>query len=348
MLETSTRAEVAQRICHWQDDGLVVGFTSGVFDLLHVGHLDYLTRSKEHCDRLVVAVNSDASVRSNKGPSRPIVPQEQRAAMVAGLKPIDDVFIFDERNNNHNIEICRPDVYIKAGDYDLSRLSSAPIIEAYGGKVCIIPLESPTSSTGIIETAIAKTLPAHGAHAPRGPRACFFLDRDGVINREIGYLHDPEQFELLDGVKEALTILANLDVAVVLVTNQAGIGLGYFSHEDFFQVNRRMFRELSSTGIGFDRIFYCPHGVNDGCTCRKPQPGMIERAFEELNLIRSKSWIIGDMETDVQAGASAGIKTARLLKKDEVSSADLCSSSLLEAVEDIVAAEGFPARNEMV
>jgi D-glycero-D-manno-heptose 1,7-bisphosphate phosphatase len=305
------RDQVAQQISAWQKEGLTVGFTSGVFDLLHVGHLDYLQKSRGCCDRLVVAVNADSSVRQNKGPQRPIVPAEQRATLIAGLKPVDCAFVFEELNNNVNINICRPDVYIKAGDYDISRLSSAPLIQAYGGRVELIPLVNSTSTSATIATVLSKSaqhLPAPSSE----PRPCVFLDRDGVINKDIGYLHQPEQFELLPGALEGLKKLSEAGFALVLVTNQAGIGLGYFKHEDFYQVNRAMFKAMAPSGAGLDKIFYCPHGVNDGCNCRKPQAGMIERGFEELNLIREQSWMVGDLITDVQAGKKANLKTIRI------------------------------------
>jgi D-glycero-D-manno-heptose 1,7-bisphosphate phosphatase len=303
------RNSVALQIKEWQKLGLKVGFTSGVFDLVHVGHLDYLLQSKKVCDRLVVAINSDASVRSNKGPRRPIVPAEQRAELIAGLKPVDLAFVFEELNNNLNIEVCRPDVYIKAGDYDISRLSSAPLIQAYGGSVKLIPLVNSTSTSDTIESILSKYVPQHNSCPDTQARPCVFLDRDGVINKEIGYLHQPEQFELADGVIEGLQKLSQAGFALVLVTNQAGIGLGYFSHEDFYNVNRAMFRAIAPSKASFDRIYYCPHGLNDHCDCRKPKTGMIERGFKELNLIRESSWMVGDLASDIEAGRNAGLKT---------------------------------------
>jgi rfaE bifunctional protein nucleotidyltransferase chain/domain len=309
-MDISTREQVLTQIQQWQSEGLSVGFTSGVFDLVHVGHLDYLIKAKVHCDRLVVAVNADSSVRKNKGPKRPIVPEVQRAAIIAGLKPVDATFVFNERNNNHNIETLRPDVYIKAGDYDISRLSSAPIIQAYGGRVELIALANATSTSATIESVLSKYVPQHNACPEREARPCIFLDRDGVINTDIGYLHRPEQFTLAPGALEGLKKLSTAGFALVIVTNQAGIGLGYFSHEDFFQVNRAMFRAIAPSGASLDRIFYCPHGVDDDCDCRKPKAGMLERGFKELNLNREASWMVGDMPTDIEAGHLAGVKTA--------------------------------------
>ena len=92
--------------------GKTVGFTSGVFDLLHAGHVEYLSKSSELVDVLFVGINADSSVKSNKGELRPINPQQQRAEVVSGLRSVAHVFIFDELNNNVNIELLKPDVYI--------------------------------------------------------------------------------------------------------------------------------------------------------------------------------------------------------------------------------------------
>lgn len=331
----SSREEAVQTIQGWQKEGLKVGFTSGVFDLLHVGHLDYLTESKKVCDRLVVAVNADSSVRQNKGPQRPIVPEEQRAGLIAGLKPVDLAFVFSERNNNDNIEICRPDIYIKAGDYDISRLSSAPIIQAYGGRVELINLKHSTSSSAIIEKITAQS--AQCLKAPKAEkRPCVFLDRDGVINKDIGYLHQKEQFELMPGVLEGLKKLDEAGFALVIVTNQAGIGLGYFKHEDFFQINRAMFKAIAPSGAGLDKIYYCPHGINDNCSCRKPKTGMIDRGFEELELIKEQSWMVGDMLTDIEAGQRAGLRTVHISSSND-SDADHCCNNLDQAADFIIA-----------
>jgi D-glycero-beta-D-manno-heptose 1-phosphate adenylyltransferase len=304
----SNRDAAKEMISSWQKEGLKVGFTSGVFDLLHLGHLDYLQKAKAFCDRLVVAINSDSSVRQNKGPSRPMVHEKERSGLIAGLKPVDAIFIFDELNNNLNIETLRPDVYIKAGDYDISRLSSAPLVQSYGGEVKLIPVVSDTSSSDLIEK-IQSRCPVYTKTDERSPRPAIFLDRDGVINTDEGYLHQPEKFKLAEGALEGLELLSRCDVSVIIVTNQAGIGLGYFKHEDFYQVNRAMFKACAPSGIRFDRIYYCPHGLDEGCSCRKPSPGMLERAFEDLPLLRDRSWLIGDRRTDLEAAKAASVSS---------------------------------------
>ena len=131
-----SRAEIIEKLK--SERPARVGFTSGSFDLIHPGHVDYLSKAKELCDCLIVAVNSDNSIKGYKSELRPIVPADSRAKVVAALEAVDYVFIFDELNNNQNITLLKPDYYIKAADYNKKSLSSAPLVESYGGEVKLI------------------------------------------------------------------------------------------------------------------------------------------------------------------------------------------------------------------
>ena len=124
-----TRGQVAEICRKAREEGRKIAFTSGAFDLMHAGHADYLQKARAICDILVVGVNTDASVRAYKGPGRPIVPERERAELVAALEAVDYVFLFCERRNAGNLEAIRPDFYIKAGDYDKSELTSAGIVK---------------------------------------------------------------------------------------------------------------------------------------------------------------------------------------------------------------------------
>ena len=331
-MKFSNREVLSQKINEWKKEGLTVGFTSGVFDILHAGHLDYLEKSKTKCNRLVVGINTDQSVKVNKGPKRPIVSEEHRINLVAGLKPVDAVFLFSELNNNENIKILKPNLYIKAGDYQPDQLSSAPLIKALGGEVEIIPVSNDISSSAIIESIESKSICSSSDVEKEKERPVVFLDRDGVINKEISYLHEPEKFELTETCIEGMKKLANLNCAIVVVTNQAGIGLGYFGHEDFYKVNQAMFRALKPTGIKLDKIYYCPHGVGDNCKCRKPKTGMMEKAFADCSLTKKNSFMIGDQETDIDAGKAFGLKTIRITDSDD-SKANFKVANFLEAIE---------------
>ena len=130
--------------------GKRVVFTNGCFDVLHVGHLRYLQQAREQGDVLVVGLNSDASVRGLKGPSRPIVPEDERLEMLAGLACVDYVTPFPEATPDTVIRLLRPNLHVKGGDYTEDQLPEAALVRSYGGEVRIMPLVPGRSTTDIV------------------------------------------------------------------------------------------------------------------------------------------------------------------------------------------------------
>ncbi len=336
-----------------------IGFTSGAFDILHVGHVDYLEKAKENCDILIVGINTDDSVKKYKGDARPIVPQTQRAKTIAALACVDYVFLFSERRNVENLKALKPHLYIKAGDYKTSELTSAPVLENWGGKPLLIPISESISSSTIIEKiislyAVPSTLNQEKEVAgvmhstltqkkdSSKKQLAVFLDRDGVINEDVHFLHDPKKFQMLPKVLEGIKRLQDMKYRLIIITNQAGIGLGYYTVEDFFQVNSEMLRQFSTAGIKIDKIYFCPHSESEKCTCRKPATGLILRAQEELNLDLSRSFIVGDQLSDIQAGKNAGLKT--ILIKNEKNKAKEIDADFI--AETLVQATEFIKKNE--
>ncbi|MGF1496691.1 MAG: D-glycero-beta-D-manno-heptose 1-phosphate adenylyltransferase [Elainellaceae cyanobacterium] len=135
-------------------------FTNGCFDLLHAGHVRYLQAAKALGRSLVVGLNSDASVRQIKPqkpdlPSRPIVPEAQRAEVLAALRAVDGVVIFAEATATSLIQALQPDIYVKGGDYTLESLPEAPVVLGYGGRIELIRIEVPSSTTALIQQILA-------------------------------------------------------------------------------------------------------------------------------------------------------------------------------------------------
>jgi rfaE bifunctional protein nucleotidyltransferase chain/domain len=126
-------------------------FTNGCFDILHVGHADYLNRAKSLGDILVVGINSDASVRRIKGEKRPILPQQMRAYLLDNLKPVDYVVIFEEDTPLELIKAIKPDVLVKGADWDLERIVGADFVLSYGGRVERIPFSFDISTSKVVE-----------------------------------------------------------------------------------------------------------------------------------------------------------------------------------------------------
>lgn len=141
---------LAETIAQRQADGERIVFTNGVFDLLHVGHIRYLAEARALGDALIVAVNTDDSVRGLKGPLRPIVPEDERMEMLAALSCVDFVTSFSTPTPVPLLEQIQPLVYAKGGDYQVQDLPEAPVVRRYGGRVHILSLVAGRSSTNII------------------------------------------------------------------------------------------------------------------------------------------------------------------------------------------------------
>ena len=144
-------SELASVLQQAKSDGNVVVTTNGCFDVLHLGHLRYLQAARQLGDLLVVAINSDSSVRQLKGENRPLVPEEERAEMLAGLECVDYVVIFPELTPIDLLSELKPNIHVKGGDYKLEQLIERDVVEANGGKV-IVGLNVPgKSTTNLIE-----------------------------------------------------------------------------------------------------------------------------------------------------------------------------------------------------
>lgn len=287
--------------------GLRLGFTCGAFDLLHAGHVQYLAAARERCDRLMVAVNSDASVRRYKHPLRPIHPEAERMYVVAGLASVDAVVLLDEDRPLNLLLRWKPGFYIKGGDYGSASLRSGEAVRAYGGQAVTIPVEFGSSTTSAIERI--QLLSLHAEPEPAAPshtRGLVLLDRDGTLIRDIPFLHDPKQVELLPGVADALLSLQSAGFRLAIVSNQQGIGLGYYRMQDFIAVNQALFRMLGPYGIRISKVYFCPHSMADSCGCRKPAPGMVLRAMRDFGVTPEQTFLIGDNAADVEAARSAG------------------------------------------
>jgi D-glycero-D-manno-heptose 1,7-bisphosphate phosphatase len=312
-----TRAELRKICSSLKTDGKTIGFTSGAFDLLHAGHVDYLNKAKQLCDVLVVGVNSNSSVLNYKTGDRPIIDELHRIKIVAALASVDFAFLFKERRNRKNIEALQPDFYIKADDYKPEELTSGKDVEKYGGEVLLIPIEEIISTTAIIKKIesgrkdlwVEKEHAVHLDKKSSSKKPAVFLDRDGTINDDVGYLHDPIKLKIPDRALQGIKKLYDMGYHIIIVTNQPGIGIGYFSEEDFYKVNRAMLGHFSRAGILVDKIYFCPHSKAESCDCRKPEQALIQRAIHEMNLDMAHSFFIGDKTSDMETGRQAGIKT---------------------------------------
>ena len=151
-----TRSELLEQRRRWKQEGKSVVFTNGVFDILHRGHVDYLSKAKALGDILVVGLNSDASVKRIKGELRPIVRQEDRAFVLAGLASVDAVALFEEDTPFNIISQIVPDTLVKGADYTLDTIVGRDIVEAAGGSVRTIEFVPDRSTTSIVDTILVR------------------------------------------------------------------------------------------------------------------------------------------------------------------------------------------------
>lgn len=171
----------------------------------------------------------------------------------------------------------------------------------------------------------------------------FFLDRDGVIIRNIPYLKDESQVELLNGVGEAINKIKQTGFKCIVITNQSGVARGLVSIEDVQRVNDRIRSTLVQKGDILDAFYFCPHHPDGSvkefavdCECRKPNPGLLLRAAEDYNLELSESVMIGDEEKDLQAGKKAGCKSFIVGKPMLLDGTSVTFSNLYEVVDYII------------
>lgn len=151
-------------------------------------------------------------------------------------------------------------------------------------------------------------------------RKAIFLDRDGTLNIDHGYVHQIDDFQFIDGSIEALKQLKEMGYLLVLVTNQSGIARGYFSEEQFLQLTEWMDWSLADRGVDLDGIYYCPHHPEgegeyyQDCYCRKPKPGLLLQAINEFDIDPNQSFMVGDKIEDLLAGEAAKVRYKLLVK----------------------------------
>lgn len=156
-----------------------------------------------------------------------------------------------------------------------------------------------------------------------------FLDRDGTINIDYGYVHEKDKFKFIDGAIDGLKMLNDLHYTLIIITNQSGIGRKYFTEEEFQKINYYMLEKLNENNINIAKVYYCPHIDEDNCNCRKPKLELFYQAIEEFNIDTSLSYAIGDKERDLSICTKEQVKGILLTNGNNDNY--ICKSNLLEA-----------------
>ena len=252
---------------------------------------------------------------------------------MAGLAAVDAVTLMPETRPLVLIETPQAGCLYQGGRYTPDDLKSKPAVESYGGQVVCVPMAFDTSTSAILERAAAIGLHAAATRLPqeRDPRLAF-LDRDGTLIRDVPFLHDPGQVELMPGVVEGLKALQNAGFTLVIVTNQQGIGLGYYTENDFIEVNRALFRQLAPAGIRISRIYYCPHSFADQCHCRKPGSFLLKEALSYYGARPERCCFIGDSADDCIAAQTVGCPSILVAGQTSETRCSYSAESLSDAV----------------
>ena len=307
-----------------KQQGKTIAVLSGSFDLLHAGHLHLINEAKKQADFLVVGLNSDKSCMQYKDKRGPLVKQEHRAEMLCALENVDYVVMFDEPTPVEFIKQVEPDVYCNGSEYGENCIE-AETVKQLGGKLHIINKtdEKNLSTSALIEKIIAR-------YANKKIKAVF-LDRDGVLNIDKGYVHKVEDFEFVKGIIDLLQHLKTLGYKFFIITNQSGIARDMYSVQDMHKFHDHLIKRFREHGIEFEDIYYCAHHPEkEICDCRKPGFVNWQKAKKEHNVDLSQSWSIGDKLSDCIAGKKAGTKTILLGPDTDSRYVDYCVDQLSE------------------
>ncbi len=161
-------------------------------------------------------------------------------------------------------------------------------------------------------------------------KKALFLDRDGIINVDHGYVYKITDFEFSNGIFDLVKLFTDAGYLIFVVTNQSGIGRGYYSEEDFITLSNWMIAEFKKKAIKIEKVYYCPHLPKDKCHCRKPETGMIEEALKTYNIDIENSWMIGDKQSDIDLAKNATIQNSIYIGNKNITNATYYFNSILE------------------
>jgi len=160
-----------------------------------------------------------------------------------------------------------------------------------------------------------------------------FIDRDGIINIDHGYTYQIDSFTFVSGIFKLISLFQSKGYQLFVITNQSGIGRGYYTLHDFEKLTEWMIKTFDQKGISIKKVFYCPHKPEDNCSCRKPKTGMIEQALEEFDIDLAHSWMIGDKQSDIDLAHNAHIPNSIAIGNVSIQNATHHFNSIQECLD---------------
>mgnify|MGYP006092129215 FL=1 len=272
-----------------------IGAISGSFDCLHEGHKYSLDYCSKKVDILFVLINSDQSIKTYKGNSRPIQNLNQRLNSLEEFSENLYFISFDELIPNKTLEIIKPNVYFLSSEWIINPVEM-PLLSEIDCEIMEHPeLDGVSTSKNIRDIDTSK--------------GAIFLDRDGTINEDVGYLNSIEDIVISEGNLVALRKISQFNLFNIIITNQSGVGYGYFTLQEMNKINNEILKIINLNGGRIDKI-YCDTSTKENpSVLRKPNIGMVLKAREEFNISLKKSWVIGDKDSDIELGKKCNMRT---------------------------------------
>jgi len=162
-----------------------------------------------------------------------------------------------------------------------------------------------------------------------------FLDRDGVINEEVNYLHKIEDFIFIEGIFQSLHYLKKFGYEFIIVTNQSGIGRGLYDEDDYHKLDLWMKNVFKKNNLHILFSIHCPHTPEDNCNCRKPKTGMFEHCFKKYSISKEESWMIGDSKSDIEASQAAGVDNNILVRSGHPIPEGIKNIPVIDSIKEI-------------
>ncbi len=272
-----------------------IGVISGSFDVLHEGHKLALDFCKSKVDKLVVLINSDESIRLYKGNERPFIKLAER---MNDLNVYDNelfICMFNDLIPNNILENIKPDIYFLSRDW-IKNAVEKPILEKYNIKLLDHP-ELTNISTTKLNPKLDKSIGA------------IFFDRDGTINKDVGFLNSVDKIEISSKNLKAISKLSELNFLNIIISNQSGVDRGYFNVKAVEKINNKIIKIISDNNGRIDNIYYDTSTSEKPSENRKPNIGMVLQARDDYNISLKNSWVIGDKDSDIELGKKCNMKT---------------------------------------
>lgn len=300
-----SRAEIIEIAAHLRKAGRKIVTTNGAFDLLHLGHVKMLQEAKSLGDVLIVGVNSDASIRRFKGPHRPICSERDRAEMLAALACTDYITIFDELTPVTLLDHIRPHIHVNSPEHGYDCIEKEVVLR-HGGEIYLSKLIEGLSTTSLIEKILqVYTQPSYKA---------IFLDP--YIFFKDPQLTTPRLDNFDERVLSVLLRFLQAGYRLVILANHPEVAMGHLTEQDLKNYYGTLQQLLKSQGIELAGVYFCPHhpkgkvaSYRVECLCRKPRPGLMERAVSDLSINLAHSFVLSKNLENILMGREINCKT---------------------------------------